>query len=136
MRWDGSIVGGIVALPKVSGATLQACGRCDRVCSYLDYGDNKASYIVELAHVHSKVLELVLLGFFEDKLGALPHSIDAAQIAYGVKSWVGCFGEGNIWETRGPGAVGGGARGAQGAIGGVWLAAAGGDDGLGAFAVE
>lgn len=72
---------------------------------------------MELAHINSKVLELVLLGLFEDQLGALADGIDAAQVASGVEGWVGGFGEGDIWEARGPGAVGGGARRSQRAVG-------------------
>jgi hypothetical protein len=91
---------------------------------------------VELAHVNSEVLELVLLGLFEDQLGALSHGIDTAQVTGWVESWVGCFWQRHVWEARGPGAVGCGARGSQRAIGRVRLAAVGRDNGLGAFATE
>jgi hypothetical protein len=91
---------------------------------------------VELAHVDGKVLELVLLRLLEHQLRALAHGVDAAQVAGGVQRWVGRLGERHVWEARGPRAVGGGARGPQRAIGGVGLAAAGRDDGLGAFAAE
>lgn len=91
---------------------------------------------MEFAHVNSEVLELILLGLLQDQLGALSDGIDAAQVASGVEGWVGGFGKRHVWEARGPGAVWGGARGSQRAIGGVRLAAVGRDDGLGALATE
>lgn len=106
------------------------------MAAYLDNGHNKAGDVVELAHVDGEVLELVLPRLLEDQLGAVADGIDAAQVAGGVERRVGGFGERHVWEARGPGAVGGGARGPQRAIGRVGLAAAGRDDGLGAFAAE
>lgn len=84
--------------------------------AYLDYRDDKTSNIAKLGHVDGEVLELVLLGLFEDQLGSLAHGMDAAQIAGGVECWVGRLWQRDVWEARGPGAVWSGARGPQGAI--------------------
>lgn len=70
--------------------------------TYLDNGHDKASYIVELGHINGKVLELVLLGLFQDEFGAFADGIDAAQVAGGVEGWIWSFGERDIWEARGP----------------------------------
>lgn len=82
------------------------------------------------------MLELVLAGLVEHQPGALAHGVDAAQIAGRVEGRVGRLGQRDVGEARGPRAIGGGARGAQRAIGAVGLAAFGGDFWLGALAVE
>ena len=104
---------------------------------HLDDRHNKAGDITEFAHVHREVLELVLLGLFEHQPRAVAHCIDASQVPGRVKGWVRSAWERDIWEAGGPRAVrGGGARGAQRAIGRVGLTAAWRDGGLGALAVE
>jgi hypothetical protein len=104
--------------------------------AYLNYGYDKASDISKLAHVNSEVLELILFGLFEHQLGALADGVDAAQIAGRVESWIWGLWERDIWEAGRPRAVWSGSRGAQGAIGAVWLAAVGRNLGLGALAIE
>jgi hypothetical protein len=84
--------------------------RWSHVSSYLDDGHYKTGDIMELAHVHSEVLELILFGFFQHQLGALADGIDAAQITGGVECWVGGFGERDVWEAGRPRAVWSGAR--------------------------
>lgn len=104
---------------------------------HLDDRHNKAGDIAELAHVDGKVLELVLLGLVQHQARAVAHSIDAPQVAGRVEGWVWGAWQRNVGEAGGPRTVGGGgARGAQRAIGRVGLAAAGRDGGLGALAVE
>lgn len=104
--------------------------------AYLNNGNYKTGNILELAHINIEVLELILFRLFKHELGTLSDGIDAAQVPSRVERWVGRFGEGHVREARRPRAIGSGARGAQGAIGRVWLAAVGRDAWLGAFATE
>lgn len=104
---------------------------------HLDDRHNKAGDVGELAHVDGKVLELVLLRLLQHQARAVADGIDAPQVAGWVEGWVRGAWQRDVWEAGGPRAVGGGgARGAQRAIGRVGLAAARRDGRLGALAVE
>lgn len=98
--------------------------------SHLDNGDYKAGDISKLAHVDGEVLELVLLCLFQHQAGALTDCIDAAQVAGRVERWIWGLWQWHVWKAGRAGAVWGGTRGAQRAIGTVWLAAAGRNLGL------
>jgi len=104
--------------------------------SHLDNGHYKARDISEFAHVDSEVLELVLLGLFEDQLGALAHGMDAAQVAGGVERWIWGLGQRDVWKAGRARAIGSGSRRAQRAIGTVGLAAVRRNLRLGALAIE
>ena len=84
----------------------------------LHNGHDEAGHIGEFAHVDGEVLQLVLLGLVQHQARAVAHSVDAPQVGGRVEGWIRSARQRHIGKAGGPRPVGGGgARGAQRAIG-------------------
>jgi len=69
--------------------------------TYLDDGHDIVGRVLELCHVDIEMAQLVLLGLLQHQVTALPHSIDASQVAGGVEVWIGCARQGDLGDVCG-----------------------------------
>lgn len=68
---------------------------------YFNDRHNIVGRVLELAHVHIKMAQLVLLCLLQHKMASLPHCIDAPQVAGGVEVWVRRARERDVRDARG-----------------------------------
>lgn len=85
VRWNGGVIVEVALLLRVS---LRACDMTSVQKPYFNDRHNIVGRVLELAHVHIKVTQLILLCLFQHKVASLPHCIDAPQVAGRVEVWV------------------------------------------------
>lgn len=66
----------------------------------LDDRNHKLGRVRELGHVDIEMAQVVLLSLFQYDTAPLSHGVDAAKIACRIMARVGCFGKGDIGQSR------------------------------------
>lgn len=84
------------------GARAQCRGGSGRRhATYFDDGHDVVGRVLELGHVDIEMAQLVLLGLFQDQVAAVPHGINAPQVAGGVEVWVWGARQGDLGDVCG-----------------------------------
>jgi hypothetical protein len=68
--------------------------------TYLDDRNDIGGRVWKFAHVHREMLQLVLLGLFQDNLRPITYGMDAPKISGRIRLRVGCSWDGDVWYCR------------------------------------